>query len=287
MEVWPHVQERVRLLWVCKSVHWQISSNVRRAAGEYLGDLGEVLALIHGGAMVVLHLRSGATERFALAWKFSEWTFFCRVSEFGVLGVGSRPAAVQTYAIELRRGGLADGGKLNIARSSPGLMKYGEQVYVFGGYNWNEDVLPTEIYNITSRTFRLAASMHFPRDGFSPCLWEDGIYLLDVGYSHRAIERFSLLSETIAILTWLLPQALTDNSIAYIHKGAVFLLSNTGLLATTVLGSQDWRTRQISTRAGCGLSNTPPVLLGNRLAWVKRGEGSLVQLDLDSCVLIE
>lgn len=287
MEVWPHIKERVRLLWFRKAAQWQISSNVTRTVAEYIGDIGEVIALVRSGAMIVQHLKTGANERFALMWKFSDWTFFCRISAFRVLGVGNRPASPQTYIIGLRDGRLAEGRPLHIARSSPGLFKHEEQVYVFGGYDGKLDVLQTEIYNISKGTWRVAAPMQFPRDGFSPCMWEEGIYLLDVGYSHRAIERFSVQTETMETLAWHLPQMLSNNSLSYIHQGTVLLLTNVGQLAITAVCSQDWRTKQIVCKENTGLSNTPPMRLGNRLYWVRWHDGDLVQLDLDALVLID
>lgn len=116
---------------------------------------------------------------------------------------------------------------------------------------------------------------------------EEGIYLFDVGYSHRAIERFNVQTETMKTLPWHLPQMLSNNSISYIHQGTVLLITNAGQLSITTVGSQDWRTKQIVCKENTGLSNTPPMQISNRLYWVRWQSGDLVQLDLDTLDFID
>lgn len=285
--VWKYVKERVVLVHVCRASKWRISRNVVRTAGEYLGDSREVLGLVHSGAIVVMNLRDKTTLKFALPLQFSNWTFFCRITEQCILGIGSRPATTSTYRIHLMTGTLQPGPPLTLPRTSPGLFSFNQRIYVFGGYDDQIDRLETEILDIEPNTWRVAAAMSHPRDGFTPCLWEMHLYLVDVGYSHRVVERFSVQTEKMEELPWVLPSSLSDNSVAYIYRNQLVLLTCTGHLALLGLDTYDWRIRPLTLMKSSILSNTPPILLDTSLYLVRWDDGGLISLDLLTLTLTE
>lgn len=75
-------------------------------------------------------------------------------------------------------------------RSNPGVLKYQQNVWVFGGCDQLTPLRSVESFHLIKRRWSPALSMFFPRAYFTPCEYQGWIYLADACRRKKQIEVF-------------------------------------------------------------------------------------------------
>jgi hypothetical protein len=173
-------------------------------------------------------------------------------------------------------------------RSWPGIIRYLNYVWVFGG-NTSNVLTSVEKFAINSEVWTSVAPMRYPRVYFTPCIWKEEIYLASALPDHPTpVEVFNPLSE----LYIQLPLILQDpyyGSLAYIVEGQLLFLVYSRKLGKWDLNSN--ATELVDSGIAVNnkltaLSNCPVQRCGHVLAW-PNCHGKLTRLDLRRLSLFE
>ena len=251
---------------------------------------GAVLPIVSGSTLKRYNTLTEYTAVSSLSVSFSLSSVFCPIDSDSVLClVGGNPPLSTAYILSLSKSTVTEIQPMTTPRILPGVIKTGNFAYLFGGGDGIKAITASEKLDTVEKSWSVLPDMNHPRSGFSPCFFEDEIYLPDVGHSHRVIETFSVISEKYRILGVALPSSLSNSSVAFVAEGEMVVVTYSKQVGRWRIGTEEeFRTKSLSMRDyHSGLSNIPPVKIGRDVYWVRWNDGAPVKFNLDSRTLTD
>ena len=147
-------------------------------------------------------------------------------------------------------------------RFSPGIFHHSDQVYLFGGKN-THILASNEKLSLKNENWTEISRMSRPRFAFTPCFYENFLYLVDTNTaSEGKIDTFSLISEEICTLDLVLPAEMLTNccSVSIISDKMLILMSNK-VLGVWKMSDLDGKMSVTSGNFQC-FSHCPPLIVG-------------------------
>ena len=265
-------------LFYLRSSHFAgLSHNVAREICEYIGSR-LLIPCITGSLLRVFDLNSGYITRNRLSTVYDEGWTFCLPAENRVLAVKDR------IAVEIQMDDCVESavGEVNISRKWPGLGKYGDFVYAFGG-NVRPGLISCEKYHKKAKLWTQIRDMFSPKSCFTPCNVKYELYLCSFSPDSSPFEAFNPLNETFRRL----PVHFHSNlpgSVTFLKENTVYILGYEGVLVK-------WNVKQTELEkevhhlrfrgmVSPNLTTYPVVSKGGKVYWVNYMGSNLVVLDV-------
>jgi len=170
---------------------------------------------------------------------------FVETQRGSIMCVGGRQTGAGVWGVDLVSLQITALQALATPREHPGLIKYGEWVYLFGGLSASKTLTACDKYSLSESKWKGLGPMQYPRGFFVPCLCRDFVYLVSCwSKKHRAIETFKPETENYRVLAVALPAHLDlcMGSVAFEAKGELCLLTeNMQLARWKVDAERAWR----------------------------------------------
>ena len=212
---------------------------------------------------------------------------YCMIPKLTLLIVGGPSGSKQVIRLDLVQLQVLSEGSMLEGRSWPGICRYQDHVFVFGG-NTSGMLKSAEKYTLQSKTWTPIAPMQYARVYFTPCKWRDEIYLPSVDTTAKPVEVYQPQNDTYRVLRLML-QDQYYGSVSYIVNGELLHLTYSQRLGKWKVDSQDTTLQLLGTQVKnkqSALSNCPPQRFGDFLVW-PNCEGRLTKLDLQAFTLSE
>ena len=202
----------------------------------------------------------------------NNWTYCMRDPDF-LYGVkGNESVLINLVTFEVRSLGV-----LHTCRTGSGMISLNRFIYAFGGCA----VLATsscEKYSISFNTWTVLGDLHHPKYHFTPCHYNDEVYLCSLDLHGHPFEEFQCVTETVRCLPFGY-QSQSIGSVSFVVKNTLYVVGVGGVLMKwKLLKSQLEPTQQVNLHGISYLarSNIPPVLVGKRVYWVGYASPTLV-----------
>ena len=231
----------------------------------------------------IYDLRGQLKRTAHLAVNFGTGGSFCRTGADTVLCVGGTPFTTAVYTLTISTAQLEQLPSMQTARGFSGVLAVAHFAYVFGG-NW-PSLASCEKLDLASPVWTSLPDMHHARYAFSPCLYEQLVYLADARQTHRIIETFSLTAETFSEVSVRLPETLTGYSTAFIADGELTIVTSDYKIAWWKIKSEAVF-RSNYTNRGCS-SNSPPLQMGREVMIVSDQLDCLLRFSLETGAFVE
>ena len=192
--------------------------------------------------------------------KVSNGARHCLIDDTSLLVVGGCPASPDTKLIDVGTGNISQLQMMAVPRWAPGLIKYGDFAYVFGGVGLKS----SEKLPLSSKAWQSLPDMQEPRSYFTPCISSDRIYL---PASQQAVEVFTPYSESFSVLPIVLSQ-LTGASVALVRYGKLTVITSDYQVARCRLGEDRVEFDQFPANGDPPSSQCPAIRYGRELFFV-------------------
>lgn len=234
-----------------------------------------------GNTVRLLDLNSKQISTFTVSPNFGWGGSFCLIDTNSLLCVGAESTSAATYNLDIPSRLLTPLAPMNVARKCAGIIKSNSSspsVYVFGGWNHNTVLASCEKFGIATKTWTRLKDMGYARGGFSPCLFEDKIYLPDTCQQHHVIETFHVSTEAFAVFPVALPNSLSGYCTAFIRDGELTILTYSRQIGKLRLRTET-QFRVLQSNKECR-SSCPPMIVGNLVYIAARESGQLLTFSL-------
>lgn len=248
----------------------------------HLGDALRFFPCVLGNTIRLIDLSTKQTSTFTITTNFGWGGSFCFIDTNSLLCVGAESTSAATYNLDIPSRLLTQFAPMNAARNCAGIIKVtssSPSVYAFGGWNQDTVLASCEKFEITTKTWTRLRDMGYARGAFSPCLFEDKIYLADTFQQHHVIETFHVPTEAFAIFPVTLA-SLSNYSAAFIRDGELIILTYSRQIGKLRLKTEtQFRVSQSirECRSSC-----PPLIVGDLVYLAARDSGQLLTFSLSS-----
>jgi hypothetical protein len=196
----------------------------------------------------------------------------CLLDTQTLLCLGGQPELATAQLVKLSTGQVTELPPMSIPRFSAGILKWLQQVFVFGGND--PATAQCERLCLTTQVWSSLSSMHRAKHAFCPCRYEDLIYLPAAG---EELEVFSLLSETYTLLTYTIPLK-PGPTVAFLVGKELYVLAG-GQLARKLLASDVSVTELEACSGGSCATATAPMRLGEQIFWVRPIDSAIIRFN--------
>lgn len=245
--------------------------------------LTQLLPSVFEEELRIYDMRGQLKRTAHLTVNFGTGGSFCRVGADTVLCVGGTPFTTAVYTLTISTAQLEPLTPMHTARGYSGVLVVAHFAYVFGG-NW-PSLACCEKLDLASPVWTSLPDMHHARYAFNPCLYEQLVYLADARQTHRAIETFSLASETFTVLNVRLPDTLSGYSTTFIADGELTIVTSDYKIAWWKIKSED-KFRTNYTNRGCS-SNCPPLQMGREVMIFSDQLDCVLRFSLETGAFVE
>ena len=230
----------------------------------------ECLFALVGSTWLEFALPSGESQSTTLAAEFEAGCSVVVLEDKQALVLGDKATL-----LNLNTKQLAELEEPSTSRLFAGVLKYQSLIYAFGGQS--PASCSCEVLDLEERSWTSLANMQQPRSAFTPCLYEESVYLADSSQTHRAIEVFDLTSKEFTALAVELPASLQGHSVSFFVGSELVLLTSEGQAGRWQLEGESWK----ESEGEGGWACCGPVLLECEVCWVTV-EGRLLRFALES-----
>lgn len=229
----------------------------------------ERLFALVGSSWIEFALPSGDSQTTTLATEFEAGCSVIVLEGEQALVLGDKATLLNLNTMQ-----LSELGKPSTSRVFAGILKHQSFIYAFGGQS--PAVCSCEVLDLEERSWDSLANMQQPRSAFTPCLYEESVYLADSSQVHRVIEVFDLSSKEFTALEMELPDSLRGRSVSFFVGSELVLLTNEGQEGRWQLEGEWKESEWVGDWACCG-----PVLRASEVCWVTV-EGRLLRFALEN-----
>jgi len=228
-----------------------------------------------------IHLHDLQTgQETVIAAKLPEGVMIALIDSQTILCLGGKPELATAQLLSLSSGLSTGLPAMTTPRFSAGVLKWLQNVYVFGG---NDPAIPQcERLCLQMKVWTPLPPMLQAKSSFCPCRHEDLVYLPASG---ATLEVFSLLTETFALLTCTIPLK-SGPSVSFIAENELYVLAG-GLLGRQKLASNsDFSVRELepNTAENCATAISP-MRLGDHIFWVRPIDSEVIRFNPDALSL--
>lgn len=196
----------------------------------------------------------------------------CLVDTQTLLCLGGQQEFATAQLVKLSTGLITELPPMSIPRFSAGILKWQQQVFVFGGND--PATAQCERLCLTAQVWSPLSSMHRAKHAFSPCRYEDSIYLPAAG---EELEVFSLLSETFNLLAYTIPLK-PGPTVGFLVEKELYVLAG-GQLARKLLASDMSVTEMEGSSGDSCATAIPPMRLGEQIFWVRPIDSAIIRFN--------
>lgn len=278
------VHYKIQLLWVHRRYRFPqpLSLNIVREVCRYLCDL-HIVPCVHNDELRVYYIDSGRVVDGKLSRIFTTAAVPCLLSESEVMYIGNYPPySAEAFIVNLQSFHTTQILSMGTERGWPGVIRVEAAVYVFGGNN--PMLTSSEKMQIASLQWAPIPDMQHGRYSFSPCFYEDEIYLGDYMQPMKVIEAFNVISETYRPLDIPLPK-LQRHSMSFILDHEMYIMNLDFELARWKINSSEREftcsTVSIHSSIDKPYCGCPPLIVGRKVFYANYIEGCLTVFDLD------
>ena len=233
-----------------------LSLNVIREICLYFK--GPHFAAISGRRMEIYDFNTNNSTPHTLS--ISVCSGYVQVDRTTVLIVGKKVRTLDLLTLQITR--LAP---LRTPRNGVGAVQVDKTVYAFGGCKVGGPMRVCEKSSVPPREWTPLPFMCYARSCFTPCAFKALLYLVSTNPGLRAVESFSLNTETFTVLPISLPAELELDwsSVAFVANGELFLLTGNKQMARwTVEREPHFLVSSVDRRCW---SYQPPLIVGTEV----------------------
>lgn len=259
---------KAKAIWVMTRAQFRrLSGNIKREICGYIGEVRpQILCSAQKTHLIVYDFPRKLGLRIDLEVEIGEGAVFCAVDSGSVLCVGGTTPTSQARIVLFLHKTVEELPPCPALLSHPGLALHDSNVYIFGGTPPNHRGCLKLCF--PSPHWLSLCSMSQPRSRFTPCVFHQYIYLIDISNGSR-IEAFDTVSKKYkrVKLDMLLDP---DYSISWIDKGEIVILTQDEVVSWRPGGSYT-SGLFVQCRQEV-ISNCPPVVQDSKTYWLYRGE---------------
>ena len=258
------------LLWLAQKGGFvrRLPPHLLRKLTVYLQDVLCVHFL--GNLLILQNVTKWTLLTVEVSERLLEGGRYCFVGRHEVIYVGGRPNSASTVLVSIPGGQVRPGTDMCAGRSDPGIVKYRQSVYVFGGFDGQRPVSACEKYAIQRQSWTELPSMPRPLQYiFTPCRFREDIYL-PVCDRSSLLTVFTTTSDSFRDLTVHLPM-LTGHSVSFIARGELVVVSGSrGVGKWRVQGDNCFTVKGLDDRILTDFSvQCRPVVVGENVYWMR------------------
>lgn len=241
--------------------------------------IAEKYAAIGDGLITVYNVMSQDKQQFAAPDGLSGSSIV--VDGKGLFCIGSNPASVNTYIVDLESLEVNARAALTAPRYASGVVKAGRRVFAFGGLDAFDRLLNScEEWSAQSQQWTTIGNMQCGRAAFTPCSHKALIYLLSSwSTDHRSLESFNPATSSFSRLPLSLPSDfLCDcGSVTFIASSELIILTDKAQIARWKLEEgMDLKVGRVEK--GC-VSLQQPLVLGSQVIFACQGEIAIFSVE--------
>lgn len=263
-------------------LYTRLSLNITREVFTYIGSDHLYLGTIQGNKLVAYDLTSESMQVTvpSISLNLSSTGFIMLDREVMLVVGGSSKSLVNR--VNIWTGKITEEAAMSECRAWPGILKYKEFVWVFGG-NTGPALSTMERFRLITRTWRNGPRMLSPKVCFTPFEYHDLIYLAEISAQKKQLEVLNPLTDEYTLLPLQLHGA-QFGSISFIESNTLYICSYSGNVGTWVLGSQDAELRELmKTDIQC-YTNGSPIIINKFVYWLG-GNFGLIRFDLTTSTI--
>ena len=257
-----------------------LSLNICREAFSYLGGDHIYLGSIQDYQLIVYDLLTESMQITVSSLNIKlQSAGLAQLDSNTMLMIGGANLK-QVRSINIWTGTITKEAEMTESRAYPGLLLYGEFVWVFGG-NTGNSLTSVERFHRTNRTWEMGPPMPSPKVAFTPCVHHSLIYLPCPNEKNRQLEVLDPATEMYTLLPLLLYSGLYG-SVSFVVDSYLCVIDFNKQMGRWEIGSQDTRLTDmrmsVHRERNC-YTNGIPIRCGEVIYWLN-GNVSLAKFDL-------
>jgi len=265
-------------VWLLAVYSLRLPRALLREISTYIGAAKLLMPLFSPSYMHLFDLQLSTSRRASIPRSLSNWSF-CHISEIRVLCVGFGSRKDNVYSLRFSPLELARLPPMSLGRLSPGLVKVGRWVYVFGG-STEMDVPSSsscERFDYKAVTWQLLPNMLTAKARFQPCSYLAQVYLCCPACNLEVFDTLSMTFSQINICF----QAYTSGSLSFLIGDTVHILSSEKRLIRWKIGCETWSADTVHMESGLLAVSKCVVVVSAQSVYWTAGDSEVIQLDLD------
>ena len=254
----------------------RLSVNITREICSYL-SIPKVFVYLSSHQIHYFYFATQETMSLRCAIAYTEEQSYCMLDQVSLLLVGGIRQSQEVMRVNYLRMEVSREENMLEGRTFPGIIYYRGRVWTFGGRQKRS----SEHYSVLTRHWTQSKPMEYCRMCFTPCLWQEEIYLVSVSSWPCAVEVFSPSNNEYRNLAITLQDVSFFGCISYIIQGELIILTYSGTRERWKLGESLTRLNadEVIPRVETAVSPCPVQMHGNSLYWpLTEGRLSILEL---------
>ena len=263
-------------------LYTRLSLNITREVFTYIGLDHRYLGTIQNKKLIAYNLTTESMQETVPSINLNlSGTGFIMLDRDFMLVVGGASRRL-VNRVNIWTGKITEEAAMSESRAWPGILKYKEFVWVFGG-NTEPALNTMERFHLTTRIWQNGPRMLSPKVCFTPFEYHGLIYLAEISAQKKQLEVLNPLTEEYTLLPLQLHGS-HFGSVSFIESNTLYICSYIGTVGTWVLGSQDAELKDLmKTDIQC-YTNGSPIIINKCVYWLA-GNFGLIRFNLTTSTL--
>ena len=278
----PSVCQLIQFVWLRSQSHLpyqKLSANIAGVIGSYFPPS----LLFVGYARNKIKIFSYTTDHYRVHPRpnlLQNDHIICMIDSITALCLGAYPASTAVFYLNLLTVTVTPAPNMSVIREDPALIKYGDSVFAFGGFDGWEYLITCEVFSIGNKTWRPIPDMLKAGCPFPPAIWKLEVYLPHYDY----VQVYEVHREVFRLIRF--GKSLLSHPLLFILDGELFLLTQEKLL-NRFRPPESNEAKLTQTVVQCdfphfAIPTAVPVIADRMVIWVTRLEMKLLTFNADT-----